>query len=69
MGLGYSDEETPWYASIWVLLVIFIIAALLIVWFAFYHTPTYMTAQRPNQVVVVPGPAGPPGQPGPQGGR
>ncbi len=83
MAMRYRDPEEPWYASIWVLLVIFVVAAFLILWFALYRTPQPNTqATNPDNVVVVPnpsqppppqttpgppGPPGPAGQPGPQG--
>ena len=70
MAIHYHDPDAPWYASLWVLLVVFVVAALLIVWYAFSRQEALVTqAQQPDQtlVVPVPGPQGPAGPAGPQG--
>jgi len=66
MGLSYREPEEAWYASVWALLVVLVIVALLIVWVVFSSVPgPVTTTARPRQVVVVPG-RGRPGQPAPQ---
>lgn len=62
----YHDDDTPWYLSMWLMLMIFLVVIGLIAWFA-----VMPTIQQPPQTAVVPipsqGPQGIPGPPGPPG--
>ena len=70
MAMRSGDPEEPWYTSIWILLVIFVVAALLIVWSAYYRPPVPNTqAANPDRVVVAPNQPSTPGPPEPSGGQ